>query len=163
MRRRLPPDEARDAVAAVLESLAAQFAAARSTGKGPDWLEVARPDPEQIVEFDRFLWRLARVRQLDELRRLYVRRRSVELEQNEPSNDGTVERLEARDYLRQLAALIEALPESDRTLLLAASDLRSGTDTGFTNAERVRVHRLRMKLAKQLWLERSARRDDPDR
>ena len=163
MRRRLPEEEARDAAMAVQESLAAQFAATQTTDAGLPWLAVEQPDSEHMAEFDRYFWRLARVRQLDELRRLYVRRRSVPLDEDAAGDERPIERLEARDYLRRLAVLIAKLPEEDRNLLIMGSQPRSAGGAASTNANRVRVHRLRKMLAEQIWLERGTRRDDTDR
>jgi hypothetical protein len=157
MQRRLGPHDALDAVAAVHESLAVQFATREFAAAHPTWSGHAVPLSDQVAEFDRVLWRLARLRLLDELRRLYLRKRSVPLDDALVAGERTEARIEAREYLRRLAELVEALPADDRELLSLASDA-SGGPMHMTNADRVRLHRLRKMLAERLWVEWSAQK-----
>jgi uncharacterized protein (DUF2267 family) len=156
MRRRLPAEDAVEAIAAVHESLAAQFADPEFAAAHASWLETGTPEDGAIAEFDRFVWRLARLRQLDELRRLYVRKRSIDLDELRATTDEQA-RIEAREFLRMLADLVSALPAEERELLVTASDPVAGV-ARLTNAERVRVHRIRAVLAQRILSQRGKRK-----
>lgn len=149
MRRSLSVEDSRDAAAAVHMSLVQQARHGLSDSH-PAWLRNEPPTQCDIAEFERHFWRLARLRRLDALRRNYVLRQFGPLDREPVAPDG-IARLEARDFLRRLAQLMETLPESDRALLLAAADSSQGVAGGLTNAEKIRVHRLRRMMAKRLW------------
>ena len=72
--------------------------------------------------------------------------------------------LDARQMLAALAGYIDELSYEDRHLLLAAVDGDCTDNGSLSSAQRVKLHRLRRRLAEKLWeeLEPSQTKRDGD-
>ena len=147
--RRLTTASVQDVVSTVLEQLVERSSMFASTH--PAWIATSgEPSPAEVAEFKALVWRMARMRMLDELRRVYVTKKSqTRAAPTGPGVDITAQ-VDARQTLHALARYIDELPEEDRHLLMVAVDGECTAHGALTPAERVKLHRLRRQLAERL-------------
>jgi len=148
--RRLPAASVQDVLSTVMEQLVEKSKAFATSH--PAWVaRSGEPSPAEVAEFTGLAWTMARMRMLDELRRVYVTRKAHARTEARSLGVDVAAQIDARQMLAALAGYIDELPEDDRHLLLAAVD-RDCTEHGaLSPAERVRLHRLRRHLAEKLW------------
>ncbi len=148
--RRLAHASVQDVVSTVLEQLAKKSATFSSTH--PAWVATSgEPSAAEVAEFKAVVWRMARMRMLDELRRVYVTKKAQT--RGDPPAPGVdvAAQVDARQMLQALARYMDELPEEDRHLLMVAVDGECTAHGALSQAERVRLHRLRRQLAEKLW------------
>jgi hypothetical protein len=91
------------------------------------------------------------MRMLDELRHVYVTRKVHARARTSERGVDVAAQVDARQMLAALAGYIDELSDEDRHLLLAAVDGDCTDNGALTQAQRVKLHRLRRQLAERLW------------
>jgi hypothetical protein len=150
--RRLPVGSVQDLVSTVLEQLVEKSATFATSH--PAWLSTTdEPPPGEAAAFIGLVWKIARMRMLDEIRHVYiVRKARSKVEQPEGGSGVDVTaQIDARTMLELLARYVDELTVEDRELLLTAVDGECNENGAQSPAQRVRLHRLRRQLAKRLW------------
>jgi hypothetical protein len=121
----------------------------------PSWFSAGPPSEHDANAFRALVWRIADRRFLDLLRAHYVRTKHIE-DQEAAQQFQAEQQLDARRFLHVLAELVDSLADEDRELLGRST---KGQPTPMTDAERIRLHRLRQKLAQTI----RDRIKDPDK
>lgn len=152
MQRQISATDVDDAVASVHASLMSQFANPGFRNINHDWESTTTPALDRIAEFDRYVWRIAKLRRYDALRREYARRHTLKafasLPAELPSTIAQDAALEAEEFLRVLNDILESLPLDDRSFLLEL--VSSPRSRPVPAAQRARAYRLRKYVARKI-------------
>lgn len=147
--QRLPTSSAEDAVGDVIREVVEGFRE-HAAEYPASWFERARPQDSEVHAFRALLWKVMRRRTYDELRRSYVRAREdarMEAESEGAAIPAAEDVIDAKRFLACLARHIEDLPVSDRDLIGRGVEDRDNRSSPLSGKERVRLYRLRRKLA----------------